>query len=54
MNRWGDWWASPSSRDLAHAGHARDDADYEWAAFAAQQAAEKALKPLVLARGGEP
>ena len=31
--------------------HARDDADYEWAAFAAQQAAEKALKALVLARG---
>lgn len=28
--------------------------DYEWAAFAAQQSAEKALKALVLALGGEP
>ena len=52
MNRWRDWWEQ-SSRDLAHARHARDDADYEWAAFAAQQAAEKVLKALILARGGE-
>ena len=31
-----------------------DDADYEWSAFAAQQAVEKALKALILTRGGEP
>lgn len=53
MNRWRDWWAQ-AARDLAHARHARDDAYFEWAAFAAQQAAEKALKALILAQGGEP
>lgn len=53
MNRWRDWWEQ-SSRDVAHARHALADDDYEWAAFAAQQAAEKALKALVMARGGEP
>lgn len=53
MNRWRDWW-DQSARDLAHARHAAGDADFEWAAFAAQQAAEKALKALVMAKGGEP
>ena len=53
MNRWPDWWQQ-SARDLLHAQHALDDTDYEWAAFAAQQAAEKALKALVMALGGEP
>lgn len=53
MNRWRDWW-DQSARDLAHARHALDDADHEWAAFAAQQAAEKALKAVVMAHGGEP
>jgi HEPN domain-containing protein len=53
MNRWADW-RDQSARDLAHARHALEDADYEWAAFAAQQAAEKALKALVMALGGEP
>jgi HEPN domain-containing protein len=53
VNRWRDWF-DQSSRDLAHARHALDDRDYEWTAFAAQQAAEKALKALVLALGGEP
>lgn len=53
MNRWSDWWEQ-AARDLAHARHALDDADYEWAAFAAQQSAEKALKALVMALGGEP
>jgi HEPN domain-containing protein len=41
-------------RDLVHAEHALDDGDFEWAAFAAQQCAEKALKALILRRGGEP
>lgn len=53
MNRWSDWWEQ-AARDLTHARHALDDADYEWAAFAAQQSAEKALKALVMALGGEP
>lgn len=36
------------ARVAAEAGH------FEWAAFAAQQAAEKALKAVILANGGEP
>jgi len=38
MNRWSDWWEQ-GVRDLRHAGHALEDEDYEWAAFAAQQSA---------------
>ena len=53
MNRWKDWW-DQGERDIRHARHALEDGDYEWSAFAAQQAAEKALKALVMARGGEP
>jgi HEPN domain-containing protein len=53
MNRWKDWWEQ-GERDVRHARHAVEDADYEWSAFAAQQAAEKALKALILGRGGEP
>jgi len=45
MNRWRDWW-DQSARDLAHAGHALEAADYEWAAFAALQCAEKAVKAI--------
>lgn len=44
-NRAQDW--------LAHARHALDDGDYEWACFAAQQGAEKAVKGLVPTLGGE-
>ena len=32
--------------DLRHARHARDDAEFDWAAFASHQAAEKAIKAL--------
>ena len=53
MNRWADWWEQ-ASRDLTHASHALADGDYEWAAFAAQQAAEKAIKALIIGHGGEP
>jgi HEPN domain-containing protein len=53
LNRWADWWQQ-ASRDLAHARHALADGDYEWAAFAAQQAAEKAIKALIIGLGGEP
>jgi HEPN domain-containing protein len=53
MNRWRDWW-DQAARDVRHAQHALEDGDYEWAAFAAQQAAEKALKALIMAWSGEP
>lgn len=53
MNRSRDFW-SQAQADLRHARHALEDGDYEWAAFAAQQAAEKGLKAAILAFGGEP
>ena len=53
MNRWRDWW-DQAARDLTHGRHAVDDGDYEWVAFAAQQAAEKVLNALIMAHGGEP
>ncbi len=40
-----DWFAQ-SVRDLRHARHSKEDEDYEWACFAAQQAAEKAAKAI--------
>jgi HEPN domain-containing protein len=46
MNRWNDWWQQ-SDRDLAHARHSLEAGDFEWAA-------EKAVKVLILAQGGEP
>lgn len=50
MNRWRDWWEqSARARDLAHARHAVEDGDYEWAASAAQHTAEKALKASIMA-----
>jgi HEPN domain-containing protein len=39
-------WLRQAEWDLRHARHARDDQDYDWSAFAAQQAAEKAVKGL--------
>lgn len=48
MERWSDWIAQ-AERDLAHA---RVSAEYEWACFAAHQGAEKAVKSLILYRGG--
>ena len=53
MNRWRDW-LEQGVRDLRHAEHSLNDADYEWAAFASQQAAEKMVKALIMVRGGEP
>jgi len=38
-----DWFRQAES-DLRHARHALDDGDYDWAAFASHQAAEKAIK----------
>jgi HEPN domain-containing protein len=43
MNRGPDWMRQ-GVRDLQHSRNALEDGDYEWACFAAQQAAEKALK----------
>lgn len=50
VNRGPDWWRQAQA-DFRHAQNAQADGDWEWAAFAAQQAGEKALKALVLARG---
>ncbi len=43
--RSGDWMRQADA-DLRHARHSRDDGDYDWAAFASHQAAEKAIKAL--------
>ena len=37
-------WFRQAEADLQHARHALRDGDHEWACFAAQQAAEKAVK----------
>ena len=39
-------WLRQAEADLRHAHHAREDKDYDWAAFASHQAAEKAIKAL--------
>jgi HEPN domain-containing protein len=51
-NRSTDWLAQ-GRRDLALARHAADGGYHEWACFAAHQAAEKSVKALVAALGGE-
>jgi len=51
-NRAEDWIAQ-AGHDLNHAGHALEAGDYDWACFAAHQAAEKAVKGLFLFLGGE-
>ena len=44
-SRYEDWFRQ-AQRDISHAQHALEDGDYDWACFAAQQAAEKAVKAL--------
>lgn len=39
-------WLRQADADLHHARNAREDGDFNWAAFAAHQAAEKAIKAL--------
>jgi HEPN domain-containing protein len=51
-NRSGDWLRQGEA-DLRHARHALTAGDHDWACFAAHQAAEKAVKAVVLARGAE-
>ncbi|MBC7226360.1 MAG: HEPN domain-containing protein [Thermoflexales bacterium] len=46
-------WMRQAERDLRHARNALEAGDYEWACFAAQQAAEKALKALYEHQGLE-
>lgn len=46
-------WLRQAKRDLEHAKHSLRDGDYEWACFATQQAAEKAVKALYQKLGAE-
>ena len=47
-----DWFAQ-AEHDLEQAETSRNDGRHEWACFAAQQCAEKAIKALHLAKGQE-
>jgi len=46
-------WLTESKADLQHAESSLQIGDYNWACFAAQQAAEKALKALIMHTLGE-
>ena len=46
-------WLNQANRDLGQAKASLRDGFYEWACFAAQQGAEKAIKGLIQSRGGE-
>lgn len=46
-------WLRQADADFRHARRARDHGAHEWACFAAQQAAEKALKAVILSRGAD-
>ena len=50
MNRYRDWYRQAEA-DLRHARSALEDGHYEWSCFAAQQAAEKALKAVFWRHG---
>jgi HEPN domain-containing protein len=41
-------WLRQAQRDLEHAARSLEDGDYEWACFAAQQSAEKAVKAVFI------
>jgi HEPN domain-containing protein len=49
-NRAGDWFRQ-AERDLEQATASREDGRHEWACFASQQAAERAVKALHLSLG---
>ena len=51
-SRHADWFRQAEA-DLRLAGQARDGAAHDWACFAAQQAAEKALKAVLMSRGAD-
>ena len=46
-------WLAQAERDLAQARASLRDGFFEWACFAAQQGAEKAVKALIQSRSGE-
>lgn len=46
-------WLYQAEGDLQHAKNAMKDGDYDWACFAAHQAAEKSVKGLILSKSGE-
>jgi len=46
-------WFKQAKRDLQHARHALEDCDFDWACFAAHQAAEKAVKAIYQSMGVE-
>jgi len=46
-------WLNQAERDLRQAEASMRDGFYEWACFASQQAAEKAVKGLIQTLGGE-
>lgn len=46
-------WLKQAKRDLQHARHALEDCGFDWACFAAHQAAEKAVKALYQSLGAE-
>ena len=46
-------WLRQADADLRHTGQSRDVGTHEWACFAAQQAAEKALKAVIMSRGAD-
>ena len=46
-------WLRQAEKDLRHAKNSLNTQDFEWSCFAAQQAAEKALKALYQHMGGE-
>jgi len=46
-------WLAQAKRDLNHAINARQDGDFEWSCFSAQQAAEKVVKAVFLHLHGE-
>ncbi|MGB9888934.1 MAG: HEPN domain-containing protein [Anaerolineae bacterium] len=50
MERSRDWWVQAQA-DLTHARNARQEGAYEWACFAAHQAAEKAIKAVLEKKG---
>ena len=52
-NRSGDWFRQAEA-DLEHAEASAREGDYEWSCFAAQQAAEKAMKALYYSLHGDP
>lgn len=46
-------WLRQADADLRLARHARDGKSHDWACFASQQAAEKALKAVLMSRGAD-